>query len=99
MNVPIEEKKSFLKQKIDVERLSLPALAEERLMLGLRTKKGVNISELEKRYQFSLSQKQLNYLKEKQKLGLVDFHNDGIALTTDGLKIADSIILDLITSA
>ena len=68
-------------------------------MLGLRTKKGVNISELEKRYQFSLSQKQLNYLKEKQKLGLVDFHNDGIALTTDGLKIADSIILDLITSA
>lgn len=90
---------SLSQQKIDVETLSLPALAEERLMLGLRTKKGVNISELEKRYQFSLSQKQLNYLKEKQKLGLVDFHNDGIALTTDGLKIADSIILDLITSA
>ncbi len=87
------------RQKIEVETLSLPALAEERLMLGLRTKQGVSIDELEHRYSFTLSDKQKHYLDEKQKLGLVEHHKDRIALTTDGLKIADAIILDLITSA
>ncbi|MBO6793602.1 MAG: radical SAM family heme chaperone HemW [Balneolaceae bacterium] len=86
-------------QKIEVEILTLPALAEERLMLGLRTKQGVGFAELENRYHFSLSDKQKLYLKEKQNLGLVEPQNDRISLTTDGLKIADSIILDLITSA
>ncbi len=79
------------------ERLTLHTLAEERLMLGLRTKWGVKTSELEERYAYSLSKNQENYLKAKVREGLISIKKDQISLTDRGLLIADLIILDLIS--
>ncbi len=98
-----ENKKDFMNyinptQNIstDQENLSLFALAEERIMLGLRTKWGVGLDELKNRYDFEFSASQINYLKGKEQEGKLTF-NDKIALSTEGLRIADAIILDILT--
>jgi oxygen-independent coproporphyrinogen-3 oxidase len=84
------------KKSYEKEHLGRDDLAEERLMLGLRTRAGVSFDELKKNYHFSLSSKQLSYL---QKLADEDkvIMDDRIRLTTKGLKIADAIHLDLVT--
>lgn len=82
----------------DLEYLDLHALAEERLMLALRTRKGISIEELSSNYNYSFSEKQHNYVLQKvneKKLEL----DQTLRLTPAGLKIADAITLDLITIA
>ncbi|WP_421773422.1 radical SAM family heme chaperone HemW [Gracilimonas sp.] len=84
------------KEKTEPEELNLASLAEERLMLGLRTRKGLTKEELKNNYRFEFNERQLNYLQkleenEKAKTG------ERIHLTREGLKIADSILLDLVT--
>lgn len=80
------------------EELSLQSLAEERIMLGLRTVKGVSIEKLEKKYEYKLSERQLAYLARKEKEGKFHFSTDSIRLSSSGLKIADALTLDLITA-
>lgn len=80
------------------EHLSLQRLAEERIMLGLRTVKGVSIEKLEKKYGYKLSKRQLAYLARKEKEGRIHFDSDSIRLSSSGLKIADALTLDLITA-
>ena len=46
----------------DMEHLNLHALAEERLMLGLRTRNGVNLQQMKDIYGYYLSKSQLKYL-------------------------------------
>jgi len=82
----------------DVERLNLSQLAEERIMLALRTKGGISNKELLSRYEFKFSEKQLAYLEEKKKQHIVEINNKTVSLTKEGLKIADLILLDLITA-
>ncbi len=78
------------------EELSLKQLAEERLMMGLRTKKGVGIAELSRQYDYVLSNRQLDYLESREQEGKV-IVDERITLTDEGIKIADAIILDLVT--
>ena len=78
------------------EELSLNQLAEERLMMGLRTRKGIKKRELSERYDYKLSSRQLDYLKNREQEGKVEL-DEKITLTDDGIKIADAIILDLVT--
>jgi len=78
------------------ERLTHQQLAEERIMMGLRTRKGVGSEELSQKYSYVLSDRQHSYLQQKedeQKIVL----SEGIRLTDEGIKIADAIILDLVT--
>lgn len=82
----------------DVDRLNLSQLSEERIMLALRTKSGISNEELLSRYEFKFSEKQLAYLEEKKKQRMVEVNNNTISLTKEGLKIADLILLDLITA-
>ena len=83
-------------QTVDSELLDLPELAEERLMLGLRTRNGISVKELEENYRYNFNENQQAYLKKvaDQKKALI---NDNIRLTRDGLRIADAILLDLLT--
>ncbi|MEL7833009.1 radical SAM family heme chaperone HemW [Fodinibius sp. Rm-B-1B1-1] len=78
------------------EKLALEQLAEERLMMGLRTRKGVAFEEMESRYNYIFGDRQHAYLKRlvKEQKAMVD---DRIILTDKGIKIADAIILDLVT--
>lgn len=78
------------------ESLNFPALAEERLMLGLRTKAGISFEQMKSRYHYSFNSRQLNYLEQLEQKGKAKT-GDRISLTKDGLKIADSILLDLVT--
>lgn len=79
------------------DRLSLADLAEERLMLALRTRKGISVQELENQYDFHLSETQKDYLVNMQNQGKLHW-DDSIHLSSTGLKIADAITLDLITA-
>ena len=92
--------RSYLKSNwntpFEQEVLDLADLAEERLMLGLRTRKGLSKKELLSRYHFSFSPKQTDYLRQLEASGKANI-DDRIQLSTQGLKIADSILLDLVT--
>ncbi|HLR30955.1 MAG TPA: hypothetical protein VK074_00595, partial [Fodinibius sp.] len=78
------------------EELNLEQMAEERLLMGLRTREGIALEELNHRYQYQLNDRQRSYLSRRQKEEKLVF-DDGIALTDKGIKIADAIILDLVT--
>ncbi len=78
------------------EQLTMKQLAEERLMMGLRTRAGVGLQELAKKYEYELNDRQKKYLHNRTKEGKVEI-SDSIRLTDKGIKIADAIILDLVT--
>jgi len=78
------------------EQLTMTQLAEERLMMGLRTRAGVGRQELAKKYKYELSNRQQEYLQNREEEGKVEV-DDVIKLTDEGIKIADAIILDLVT--
>lgn len=85
------------RNKNEAEKLSLEELAEERLMLGLRTIKGIELQELENRYGFTFSKQQLKYVCQKEEEEKLIFEHRNLRLTKRGLKISDSIFLDLVT--
>lgn len=78
------------------EQLSLKQLAEERLMMGLRTREGVAVDRLSGTYDYKLNDEQEEYLKNREQEGKVRI-TDRIRLTDQGITIADAIILDLVT--
>ena len=98
----IRDIKSYLegywKNENDMEHLNLHALAEERLMLGLRTRNGVNLQQMKDIYSYYLSKSQLKYLSTQADDNLLKIKNNQLCLTSKGLLIADLIVLDLITA-
>lgn len=91
--------RSYMKQQdtpAETEELTLEQLAEERIMMGLRTRSGVTLDELNTRYAYTLNARQKEYLQEREREEKLSF-DDAIVLTDKGVKIADAIILDLLT--
>ncbi|MDZ7681376.1 MAG: radical SAM family heme chaperone HemW [Fodinibius sp.] len=80
----------------DEEQLTLQQLAEERIMMGLRTRKGVGREELIHKYDYELSDKQKSYLQKREDENKV-LLDDRIRLTDAGIQVADAIVLDLVT--
>lgn len=78
-----------------MERLSLYDQFNETIMLGLRTKNGVNMEEIEKKYGEVLKQHLLHILKTLP-CDLYFMQNNRFVLTRKGLSIADYIIEKLI---
>jgi oxygen-independent coproporphyrinogen III oxidase len=89
--------KPFNESYVEHETLSEKELGEERLMLGLRTRDGVSTEELFTSYQYKLGKKQLEWMKEKNEEGLVHYDGTKITLTNEGIKIADHLIVELLT--
>lgn len=88
---------NFTEIKENEEHLSRNILAEERIMTGLRTKKGITLDELSSRYNYNIGQNQQAYINQLKKNGYI-IHNDGeLALSKKGLLIADTVILELIS--
>ena len=80
------------------DALSLQQLAEERIMMGLRTREGITRKEMHGRYAYNFSERQLEYLRKRSSENKVNIDEDGcISLSDKGIAIADAIILDLIT--
>lgn len=76
------------------EELDAPALASERIMLGLRTREGVGTAELEQRYGYHFSPGQLQAIERYRNEGLME-PDEPLRLTPQGLLLADKITLGL----
>lgn len=78
------------------EELSEKALAEERLMLGLRTKWGVSQKNLEEKYGYRFSKKQQDWIEKQINKGFLEREDYSLKMTAEGLKISDHLIVDLL---
>lgn len=81
----------------DEETLSKNTLAEERLMLGLRTKWGVSEEELNERYSYSFTDSQRQWIEDQFEKGFMVTENSTLKMTLDGLKISDHLIVELLS--
>lgn len=90
--------RGYLRNEFDQERefLSNNQLAEERIMMGLRTRKGVGLKELSGKYNYELNERQKSYIRDRERESKLTF-DERIVLSDRGIRIADAIILDLIT--
>lgn len=92
--------------KTNFEELSLMQLAEERLLMGLRTADGVSLDELKSKYEYVLSSAQLKWIKGQSGMTL-EAKNEGksenkshskvLKIERSSLAVADYLILELIS--
>jgi oxygen-independent coproporphyrinogen-3 oxidase len=80
------------------EELTQGQLAEERLLMGLRTREGVGRGELSRRYGFGFGAPAEAVAGECVRNGWMTDDGDVIALTETGYAIADAIVLRLLTA-
>ena len=93
--------KKYLKEKFQEyregeENLTKRTLAEERIMLGLRTKWGVSEKNLREKYDYEFTSSQRNWIENQIKKGFLKMSEEGFAMTREGLKIADLLTVDLL---
>lgn len=81
------------------EELDLNTLGEERIMLGLRTKWGVDLKNLASTYQYRLSPEQLIWIEDQVDSGNVILSNETLKMTKQGLKISDLLVVGLLSKA
>ena len=79
------------------ELLDLPALAEERIFLALRTVAGLNTETLQNVYQYKLNDKQKQWLQTQVEHETLIWEGANIRCTHKGLKISDLLIVDLLS--
>ncbi|MCG2586927.1 radical SAM family heme chaperone HemW [Rhodohalobacter sulfatireducens] len=79
------------------ETLSKNTLAEERLMLGLRTKWGVSEIDLKQSYGYSFTDSQWQWIEDQVEKGFMVTENSTLKMTSDGLKISDHLIVELLS--
>lgn len=79
------------------ERLTLGQLAEERIMLGLRTREGIGEEDLEHTYRYTLNDAQIEYVQRQQEHGMLVYEEGVLRLTDQGILLADTITLDLLS--
>lgn len=85
-----------VKPSEEPEWLSDLQLAEERLMLGLRTVQGVSLRELESRYHYHMQPGQEEWIEKMEVERLLKREEDWLRLTDAGIAIADRLVLELI---
>ncbi|MCC5942937.1 MAG: radical SAM family heme chaperone HemW [Balneolaceae bacterium] len=81
----------------ELELLDMKTLAEERIMLGLRTVKGISAEDLKQKYNFQFSEKQKNWIELQSEKKMLRFENGHLKLTPAGLKISDLLVVDLLS--
>ena len=89
-----EQQKNGLK----IERpLTKQEQVEEILIMGLRTKYGINIQEIRSRFNIDLTKYiHFNKIKDFEKQGLLSLKNNDLVLTYEGVKILDTIVRDVL---
>jgi oxygen-independent coproporphyrinogen-3 oxidase len=92
--------KAYLEDPLNVAEeimeLDMMDLAEERIMLSLRTHNGLDPEELKGRYHYVLNEYQLKYIEKMKREGYME-ESDILLLTHKGRSIADPITLDIIS--
>ncbi|MDG2017495.1 MAG: radical SAM family heme chaperone HemW [Rhodothermales bacterium] len=83
----------------DVEHLSLDTLADEHIMLRLRTADGLNLNELEDRYGVDLLSQNVQQLADLEEGGFIlPIRNQNVRLTDLGKTICDNVTARLLPS-
>lgn len=93
--------KSFIESpglKTDEEHLGLNSLAEEYIMMRLRTVSGLDLNILKQNYGYHFRQEQFRYIKRAEENGMVELKDDLLRATRRGFDVADRLTLDLITT-
>ena len=75
------------------EILSLEQLRMEALFLGLRTKKGIDVEDFGKKFQYDLMLESGKLLKRLQDEGFLSIEAGHLHPTLSGLALADSLAL------
>mgnify|MGYP001555667401 FL=1 len=84
--------------QIDLEHLEPVTLAEERIMMALRTSEGLTFQELSNRYQVKLTQTHYDHIDQWIAHGwAVPGLTDRVRFTDLGLDRADALLLDLLS--
>lgn len=83
----------------DLETLTTTQMAEERLMMGLRTREGLSRTELRERYRYGLGARQEGVIRTMVDQGWMDDDSERIRLTESGYALADAITLRIISEA
>lgn len=86
----------FDSQTEEHEKLDLEVLAEERIMLALRTCDGIHPDILQRRYNYVLNDVQKAFVLQMQNEGYLK-QTDELACTEKGLRLADRLTLELIS--
>ena len=92
--------KEYIEEPVSVQKrevMQLDELAEERLMLGLRTASGVSLSNMRQKYGYQLTEAQKRWIERQQESGTVGCDKDRLWLTPEGLRIADLLTVDLLS--
>jgi len=78
------------------EKISKQEKYEETIMLGLRTKYGVSISDIKEKYNIDIMKSKENEINELLLENLIIIENDHIIPTDLGFTVLNKIILDLV---
>jgi oxygen-independent coproporphyrinogen III oxidase len=80
----------------DFENLDKHSLAEERIMLGLRTKWGVSVKELNQKYGYQFNSAQFEWIQDQVQKGTFIKSDEAVIMSSEGLKISDHLIVELL---
>ena len=80
----------------DSEELTNEEKAREAIMLALRMRNGLNVSEFEHRFSLRFAELAGAALQQHLDDGFLEQHGNFVSLTTEGLLIADTIISDFL---
>lgn len=69
---------------------------QDYIMLRLRTRQGLDLGELYKRYNYKLNKHQAETIKQYKANGLLAFEDGSVALTVRGMLVSNSIIAGII---
>lgn len=80
------------------EILTESELAEERILLGLRTQKGISATLLKTSYNYEWTRAQQQLCEELGRRGLLETNEKGMRLTSEGMALADEITARIIAA-
>ncbi len=102
----VEKRVAASGEQLNYEELSLLQLAEERLLMGLRTAEGVSLEELTSKYEYELSVDQVKWIEgqsgmlieeENERKSGNGSHSKVLKIGRSSLALADYLILELIS--
>ena len=82
--------------KENIVKLTNADKIEEYIMLGMRTKYGIDLVEMKKRFGYDLLKDKNEQIKKYQALKLIDIKDNILSCTSQGFYVSNSIIADLI---
>lgn len=79
------------------EKITNTQMFEETIMLGLRTKKGIDLDEIKQNFKVDLLKSKKDLINELLSQGYLNLVYNRINLTNSGFEILNKIILDLVS--